>query len=139
MHVHTRRFFIVYHRLFDCFGYFGGLRIIRKPVMSDQKKSRRAMLEDLVAKNPDDAFTRYGLAMECMNSGDGSVADTHFRHLVEHNADYVPAYLMYGQFLARESRNEEARQILTTGISAATKANNQHARSEMEALLNELS
>ena len=106
--------------------------------MADQKKTRREMLEEMVAKNPNDAFTRYGLAMEYMNSGDASAADTQFRHLVEHNVDYVPAFLMYGQFLARESRNEEARQILTSGIAAANKNNNQHARSEMETLLNEL-
>lgn len=106
--------------------------------MADQKKTRREMLEELVAKNPNDAFARYGLAMECMNSGEAAAADAHFRVLVESNAQYVPAYLMYGQFLARESRNDEARKILTSGIAAAEKTNNQHARSEMEALLNEL-
>lgn len=96
------------------------------------------MLEEFLAKDPNDAFTRYGLAMECMNGGDSGAADAHFRHLIDHNAEYVPAYLIYGQFLARESRNDEARKILTTGIAAAEKANNQHARSEMEALLNDL-
>lgn len=97
------------------------------------------MLEELVARNPNDAFTRYGLAMECMNGGDSGAADAHFRHLIDQHAEYVPAYLIYGQFLARESRSDEARKILMTGIAAAEKANNLHARSEMEALLNELS
>lgn len=96
------------------------------------------MLEQLVGKSPNDAFARYGLAMEYMNSGESAAADTHFRLLVESNAQYVPAYLMYGQFLARESRNDEARQILIAGIAAAEKTNNQHARTEMEALLNDL-
>jgi hypothetical protein len=41
--------------------------------------------------------------------------------------------------LARESRSEEARQVLSTGIAAAEKSGDQHARSEMEGLLNELS
>jgi hypothetical protein len=45
---------------------------------------------------------------------------------------------MYGQLLVRESRKEEARKVLTNGIAAATKAGNQHACSEMEALLNDL-
>jgi hypothetical protein len=107
--------------------------------MADQKKTRRAMLEELLAKKPEDAFARYGLAMECMNTGDAAGADTHFRHLLEHNAGYVPAYLMYGQFLARESRNDEARQVLTSGIAAAEQQRNEHARSEMETLLAELS
>jgi hypothetical protein len=107
--------------------------------MPDQKKTRRQMLEEFVAKKPDDTFSRYGLAMECMNSGDPSAADVHFRALIERNADYIPAYLMYGQLLARESRNDEAKQILSNGMVAAAKNGNDHARSEMEALLNELS
>jgi hypothetical protein len=106
--------------------------------MPDQKKTRRQMLEDFVAKNSDEAFSRYGLAMECMNSGDPSAADVHFRALIERNADYIPAYLMYGQFLARESRSDEAKQILSNGIVAAAKKGDDHARSEMESFLAEL-
>jgi cytochrome c-type biogenesis protein CcmH/NrfG len=107
--------------------------------MADLKKTRRQMLEEFVAKKPDDAFSRYGLAMECMNSGDPAAADTHFRALLDRNADYIPAYLMYAQLLARESRPAEAKQVLTSGIAAAAKRGDQHARSEMETLLGELS
>ncbi|MHB8502032.1 MAG: tetratricopeptide repeat protein [Candidatus Acidiferrales bacterium] len=106
--------------------------------MTDQKKTRRQMLEEFVAKKPDDAFSRYGLAIECMNSGDPTAADAHFRALIERNADYIPAYLMYGQLLARESRNDEARQVLSSGMAAAAKKGDDHARSEMETLLSEL-
>ena len=77
--------------------------------MSEQKKTRRQMLEEFVSKKPDDAFSRYGLAMECMNSGDPTAADQHFRALLQSNAEYVPAYLMYAQLLVRESRPAEAR------------------------------
>ena len=106
--------------------------------MADQKKTRREMLEEFVAKKADDAFSRYGLAMECMNSGDSAAADAHFRHLVNHNSGYVPAYLMYAQFLARESRKEEARKVLADGIAAASQKGDAHARDEMQALLNDL-
>ncbi len=107
--------------------------------MTEQKKTRRQMLEEFVAERPDDAFSRYGLAMECMNGGDRAAADSHFRTLLERNADYVPAYLMYAHLLTRESRTAEARQILSNGIAAATRKGDQHARSELEALLGELS
>jgi thioredoxin-like negative regulator of GroEL len=107
--------------------------------MTEQKKTRRQMLEEFVAQKPDDAFSRYGLAMECMNGGDPRAADTHFRALLERNADYIPAYLMYAQLLARESRASEAKQVLSSGIAAAAKKGDQHAGSEMEALLNDLS
>ena len=107
--------------------------------MTEQKKTRRRMLEEFVAKKPDDAFSLYGLAMECMNSGDPAAAAAHFRALLERNADYIPAYLMYAQLLARESRTNEAKQIVSTGIAAAAKKGDQHASSEMQALLTELS
>jgi len=106
--------------------------------MGMQKKSRREMLEEFVASNSEDAFSRYGLALECMNGGDWAAADQHFRALIEQNPDYVPAYLMYAQMLVRESRQEEAREILTSGITAASKKGDSHARSEMEGLLTEI-
>ena len=106
--------------------------------MAEPKKTRRQMLEEFVARKPEDAFSRYGLAMECMNSGDAPAADEHFRTLIEKNADYVPAYLMYAQFLARQSRPQEAKQVLASGVAAASQHGNAHARSEMEALLAEL-
>jgi thioredoxin-like negative regulator of GroEL len=106
--------------------------------MTEQKKTRRQMLEEFVAKKPDDAFSRYGLAMECMNSGDPAAADQHFRALLQNNSEYVPAYLMYAQLLVRESRPAEARTILSTGIAAAEKKGDSHARSEMETLLSDI-
>lgn len=97
------------------------------------------MLEEFVGKKPDDAFSRYGLAMECMNGGDTEAANGHFRELLQRNADYLPAYLMYAQMLSRESRVDEARQVLSAGIATADRKGDQHARSEMETLLGELS
>ena len=58
--------------------------------------------------------------------------------LLQRNADYVPAYLMFAQMLVKESRPEEAREVLDRGIAAASKAGNGHALSEMESLLSEL-
>jgi cytochrome c-type biogenesis protein CcmH/NrfG len=107
--------------------------------MTDQKQTRRALLEQFVVQKPDDAFSRYGLAMECVNTGDSAAADQHFRELLQRNVDYVPAYLMYAQLLARESRNAEARLVLSTGISAAQRKGDSHATSELEALLAEVS
>jgi hypothetical protein len=106
--------------------------------MPEPKKTRRQLLEEFVTQKPEDAFSRYGLAMECMNSGDAAAADGHFRALIEKNTDYVPAYLMYGQFLARQARRADAKRVLASGVEAATRKGDAHARSEMEALLAEL-
>jgi len=106
--------------------------------MTDQKKTRRQVLEEFVQKSPGDAFSRYGLAMECINTGDTTAAESNFRELLQRNADYVPAYLMFAQLLAKQSRPDDAREVLNRGIAAASKAGNAHALSEMESLLNEL-
>lgn len=106
--------------------------------MADQKKTRREMLEAFVAQKPDDAFSRYGLALEYMNSGDAANAEASFKELLRRNAGYIPAYLMFAQMLVKESRGEEARGVLQQGIAAASKAGNGHALSEMESLLGEL-
>ena len=106
--------------------------------MTGPKKTRRQMLEEFVASKPTEAFSRYGLAMECMNGGDVAAANEHFRALLQNNADYVPAYLMYAQMLTRESRTGEAREVLSAGMAAADRKGDQHARSEMETLLGQI-
>jgi predicted Zn-dependent protease len=106
--------------------------------MTEQSKSRRQKLEEFLVKNPNDAFARYGIALECVKEGDIAAAESHFQTLIRSNPDYVPGYQMYAQTLARNDRAADAKSVLAQGIEAATRAGNQHARSEMEGLLSEL-
>ena len=106
--------------------------------MTQPAKTRRQKLEEFVAATPNDAFSRYGLAMECVNSGDTSAAEEHFRKLIAANPDYVAGYFHFGQLLTRLTRSAEARQILSTGIAVAIKKGDDHARSEMETALADL-
>ena len=106
--------------------------------MPEPKKTRRQLLEEFLTKKPDDAFSRYGLALECCNAGDTIAADLHFRTLTTDHPEYIPAYLMYAQMLSRLSRSGDAKQILAKGIAEAAKKGDTHASSEMEALLSEL-
>src|SRR5690242_5582651 len=116
----------------------GTTRIIRKTIMTEQNKTRRQKLEQFLLQNPDDAFSRYGIALECLREGDIPGAEAHFKALLEANPDYVPGYQMYAQTLAEHSRAAEAKQLLSKGIAAAGRQGNQHARSEMEGLLAQL-
>lgn len=100
--------------------------------------SRRQKLEEFIATHPGDAFARYGLAMECARERDNDAALGHFRRLLEEHPDYVPAYLQYGQLLARLARNGEARQILSAGIPTARHRGDTHAADEMQAALDAL-
>jgi len=106
--------------------------------MTEQKKTRRQKLEEFLARNPNDAFSLYGLALECVKGGDLASAESHFRSLLQSNPDYVPGYQMYAQTLAQNERAEDAKTILAQGIQAAIRMGNQHARSEMEGLLADL-
>jgi hypothetical protein len=111
---------------------------MRMTMTQPEKKTRRQILEGFVAAKPSDAFARYGLAMECANSGDTSAADEHFKALLASHAEYVAGYFQYGQFLAKSGRGEEARSTLNAGIATARRTGDEHARSEMEAALAEL-
>jgi predicted Zn-dependent protease len=106
--------------------------------MPEQNKTRRQKLEEFLAKNPNDAFSRYGVALECVKEDDFASAESHFRALIASNPDYVPGYQMYAQTLLQKDRQEDAKPILEQGIQAAIRQGNQHARSEMEGLLSEL-
>ena len=96
------------------------------------------MLQEILAQNPHDAFARYGLAMEYANQGATETALKEFRRLLEANPDYTAAYQMSAQTLVKAGREDEARKWLTDGIACATRTRNQHALSEMQALLDEL-
>jgi len=111
---------------------------MRMTLTQPQKKTRRQILEEFVAAKPTDAFARYGLAMECANSGDAASADEHFKALLAAHPEYVAGYFQLGQFLAKSGRTEEARSALKAGIATAQRTGDEHARSEMEAALAEL-
>ena len=50
----------------------------------------------MVDRNPADGFSRYGLAMEYVKSGDLVTALDHFMQLLEHNPNYAAAYFHGG-------------------------------------------
>ena len=99
---------------------------------------RIATLTEILTSNPDDTFARYGLAMEYSKAGETDRALEEFKTLVRKNPDYVPGYFMAAQTLATAGRTGEAKSMLTDGIASARRTRNQHAESEMTAMLEEL-
>jgi predicted Zn-dependent protease len=100
---------------------------------------RIAMLSEVLSSNPNDAFARYGLAMEYSNTGEVERALEEFGKLLSTHPDYTAGYFMAAQTLARANRVAEAKKMLVDGISSARRTNNTHAQSEMTAMLEELS
>ena len=97
-----------------------------------------AMLTTILQQNPADSFARYGLAMAHLSDGNTDAALDEFAQTIQHNPDYVPAYQMSGQTFVKLHRIEEAKGRLHDGLAAASRTGNQHAASEMQALLDEL-
>lgn len=100
--------------------------------------TRIEMLKEILAQVPADVMARYALGMEYSGAGDVEAALAEFRTLLEHKPDYANAYFMAAQALAKADRKDEARQWLQDGIAAAQRANNRHAQSEMQGMLDEL-
>jgi predicted Zn-dependent protease len=99
---------------------------------------RIAALNEVLAQNPNDAFARYGLAMEYSNQGDVDSSLAEFSALLKASPDYTAGYFMAAQTLARANRIQEAKALLVSGIESARRTGNLHAQSEMEAMLGEL-
>lgn len=95
------------------------------------------MLEEFLAANPNDAFARYGLALECAKADDDAAAEIHFRKLLEAHPEYLYGYFHYGQLLLKLGRGAEAQETFRQGVAAAKRAGDTHALSELEAALEE--
>ena len=99
---------------------------------------RVAMLTEILTQNPNDAFARYGLALEYSNTGDVDRALEEFGKLLASHPDYTAGYFMAAQALARLDRVSEAKKMLGDGIASAKRTGNSHAQSEMEGMLADL-
>lgn len=99
---------------------------------------RVATLNEILSQNPNDAFARYGLAMEYSNRGETDQALAEFQKLLAAHPDYTAGYFMAAQALVRAERTEEAKKMLQDGIQSAQRTKNSHAQSEMEGLLMDL-
>ena len=99
---------------------------------------RIAMLQEILEQAPDDAFARYGLALEYSNAGDTDQALDHFGKLLLKHPDYTAGYFMAAQTLAKADRIDEAKKMLDDGIASAKRTSNAHALSEMQDMLGTL-
>ena len=97
-----------------------------------------AALTEILTQDPTNAFARYGLAMEHATQGNVDVSLQEFQRLLTDHPDYTAGYFMAAQTLAKVGRTDEAKSQLNDGIARARRTGNQHALSEMQAMLDEL-
>jgi predicted Zn-dependent protease len=101
-------------------------------------KTRREQLQAMLQDDPNDAFLRYGLAMEYLGEGNHEEAVRLFQAMIADKLEYVPAYQQLGQTLQRLDRIDEARTAYQQGIALARRVGNTHAADEMAGFLDTL-
>jgi tetratricopeptide (TPR) repeat protein len=99
---------------------------------------RLETLKSLVAQDPGNAFLRYGLAMEYVNSGRPEQAVSEFEALLAANPDYAAGYYHAGRTLEKLERLDDARQMYERGIEVTARSGDAHTRSELQAALDML-
>jgi Tfp pilus assembly protein PilF len=97
--------------------------------------TRLEILRTMVEQKPEDAFGRYGLAMEYVRTGDLEAAVAEFEALLAHNPGYAAGYFHGGQTLEKLGRVEDARALYRRGIDVTTASGDGHTKSELIAAL----
>ncbi len=100
--------------------------------------TRKDALLQFLAADPDDAFTRYALALELIAEGARTEGVAELRETLRRSPAYVPGWHMLGQALATDGAREEAEAVYREGIAAARATGDTHAASEMQQELDEL-
>ncbi len=102
--------------------------------MSARLDSFRAMM----AKNPDNALARFGVATEALKEGLYEEAVEHFRIYLAMHDDEGNAYLRLAEALERLGRVDEAREALRQGMATAQRHGHPGMAAEMEERLESL-
>ena len=101
-------------------------------------KTRKEMLEDFLAEDAGDSFSRYALALELEKEGLESDAVAHLQEITVRDPDYVAAYYHLGRLLVRQGMPEAARGAYERGLDAAAKAADQRTLTEIQEALDSL-
>ena len=101
------------------------------------EKSRLEFLEEAVRLDPNNAFARYGLALELAKT-DPKTAWAHFEYLLLNHPEYAATYYQAGTFLVSQGQPEAARKVLVAGVEVTGRQGKQHAQSELQAALDDL-
>src|SRR5688572_26405836 len=101
-------------------------------------KTRREMLEEFVAADPNDSFSRYALALELEKEQRALEAVAQFQEVIARDPNYVPAYYHLGRVLMHLQQIEDARAIWHRGIDAASGSGDEKTRKEIEEALEAL-
>jgi Tfp pilus assembly protein PilF len=102
------------------------------------REERIAKLKALLARESNDSFSRYALALEYVGANDLAQALTLLEDLVQRDQSYVPAYQQLGYLFQKLGRREEAVSAFRRGMEIAAHQGDDHARSEMQDAIDDM-
>jgi len=105
---------------------------------NERTMDKIAGLKEILAQDSKNTLARYGLAMALAAQGETDAALAEFSTLLGNDPNYTAAYFMAAQTLANGGRTPEAIERLKAGIASAKRTGNNHALSEMQAMLDEI-
>lgn len=97
--------------------------------------TRREKIEQMLTREPSDAFLNFSLAMELVKEGNTDLALTQFDRVLAVDAKYLAAHFQKGNTLLALRRLDDAREALQSGIRAARGVGDAHAAGEMQEVL----
>ncbi len=100
--------------------------------------NRIEILKGFLNDNPNDSFSRYALALEYVKLGQNQEALREFETVRKNDPDYVATYYQLGQLYQKLGQKHDAEKTFRTGITVASKARDDHTRSELETALDAL-
>jgi len=100
--------------------------------------NRVEILKGFLDDNPNDSFSRYALALEYVKLGQHDDAVREFETVKTKDPDYLATYFQLGQLYLKMGQTHDAEKTLRTGITVASKAGDEHTRSELEGALDGL-
>jgi tetratricopeptide (TPR) repeat protein len=96
---------------------------------------RLEKLQQMLAKDPNDTFLLYGIAMEHKKLNAPAAALEFFDRVTRLDPGYCYAYHQKGLVHESQGETDAAKQAYREGIQAAIKKGDDHARGEIEAAL----
>ncbi len=100
--------------------------------------TRLDQLKSFVDKDPNDSFSRYGLAMEFLSNGQYAESLAQFAALKSQDGNYLPLYYQLGKLYELLEDRDSAKKVYEEGMALAGQQNNFHTKSELQAALEEM-
>jgi predicted Zn-dependent protease len=97
--------------------------------------ARLEKLQDLLALDPSDSFTRYAIGLEFAKAEKYAEAIRTLEELRERDSSYVPTYYMLAGYYHHTGDDASAKLIYQEGISIARNTGDRHAMSELQSAL----